>query len=113
MTGIAKFVQFVLIAVLGSAGATIVTGNGLNWNTLVLLIGAAVLFFKKNTVTQPWARAAIAVFTAGATVLVSAWTDQVVSAEEVVQILLAVLGAIQVGVVSDNEPLTGEEPISA
>lgn len=108
MTGIAKFVQFVLIAVLGSAGATIVTGNGLNWNTLVLAIGAAALFFKKNSVSQPWARMAIAVFTAGAAVLVSAWTDQLIGAEEWVQILLAVLGAVQVGVVSDNE-----EPISA
>lgn len=103
MNGIVKFVNFVVIAVLGSAGVSVVTGNGLNWNTAVLALGAAALFFKSNTVSQPWARMAIAVFTAGVTVLVSAWTDQVVSAEEVVQILLAVLGAVQVGVVSDNE----------
>lgn len=108
MNGIVKFVNFVVIAVLGSAGVSVVTGNGLNWNTLVLALGAAALFFKQNTVTQPWARMAIAVFTAGVTVLVSAWTDQVISAEEWVQIILAVLGAVQVGVVSDNE-----EPISA
>jgi len=70
---------------------------------LVLAIGAAVVYAKANTVTQPWAKAAVAVFTAGATVLVSAWTDQAVSAEEVVQIVLAILGAFQVGLVSNQE----------
>lgn len=103
MIGIAKFLQYLVISVLGSAGVSLVTGNGLNWNTLVLAIGAAAVYFKANTVSQPWAKAAVAVFTAGAAVLVSAWTDQVVSSEELVQIILAVLGAVQVGVVS-NQP---------
>ncbi len=100
----AKFFQYLLIAVVGSIIAAFPNGyTGAEITTIVVLgLGAAAVFFKENTPTQPWAKMAVAVFTAGVTVLVSAWTDGHIDATELTSIILAVLGAVQVGTVSNN-----------
>jgi hypothetical protein len=100
----AKFVQYVLIAVVGTVVVALSDwhlDNGEIVNILVLVAGAAGVFFKANTPTQPWAKMAVAVFTAGVTVLVSAWTDYHIDGQELTAIILAVLGAVQVGAVQN------------
>ena len=98
----AKFIQYVILAVLGSAAGGALIDGGFKDKTLwygviVVAIGAATVYFKANTVTQPHAKTAIAIFTAGALVLVSAWSDQRITTQEVVQIIMAVIGAVQIG----------------
>lgn len=100
-----KFIQYVLITVLGSTGAAMFDGGGLSTteviNIMVLSVTAAGVFLKSNTPTQPWAKAAVAIFGAGATVLAASWTDQALDSTEVCQIFLALIGAIQVGTVAN------------
>jgi ABC-type Fe3+-siderophore transport system permease subunit len=101
----AKFFNYVLIAVVG----TLVAGLS-DWhltsdeivNILILAGGAAAVYLKANTPEQPWAKMLVAVFVAGVTVLVSAWSDYHISGEELTAIILAVLGAIQVGAAANS-----------
>lgn len=103
-----KFAQYVLLAVIGGTGAALFTAQG--WtkpvliNALVLAITAAGVYLKSNSPTQPWAKTAVAVFGAGATVLASAWTDRHIDPAEWAQIATAVIAAIQVGVVANVPP---------
>lgn len=106
MVGIEKAVQYVLIAVLGSTGATAlitwsITDRTVWIGLIVTALGALATWWKENTPTQPWAKQAVGIFTAAVLVLVSAWTDQRITAAEVVQILMAALGAWQVGTVAN------------
>ena len=88
-----KFAHYLAVATLGSGVAVpLLTGHGLNWNTVIFIAGALAVWFTKNTPRQPWARTVTAAYVAGAAVLASAWTDQHISAEEWTQILLALLG---------------------
>lgn len=103
-----KFVLYVIIAVLGSAGASLLSPGGLHgaalFNVLVLALTAAVVYWKGNTPTQPWAKTLVAVFGAGVTVLVSAWSDGHIDSTEIVQIILAMLGVVQVGAANNVLP---------
>lgn len=98
-----KFAHYLVVAALGSGiGVPLLTGHGLNWNTVVFFVGAVALFFTNNTPRQPWARVVTASYVAGAALLVSAWTDQHISAEEWIQIILALLGTSVVGSAADE-----------
>lgn len=107
-----KFILFVVTAVLGSAGVSLVSPDGLSGqnllNVVVLALTAAGVYFKANTPTQPWAKTVVAVFGAGVAVVISAWTDRAFDSFEVVQIVLAVLGALQVAVAANVPP--GSQP---
>ena len=107
MLGVEKFVQYILIAVLGSTGATALITGDLTDRTVVIglivtALGAAATYLTRNTPTQPWAKQAVAVFAAAVLVVVDAWTDGAFSAAEFVQVLLAGLGAWQVGTVANS-----------
>jgi len=109
--GIGKAVQYVLIAVLGSTGATaLITGNLADQTVLIGLgvtaLGALATWWTGNTPEQPWAKQAVGIFTAAVLVVVAAWTDQQVTSAEVVQVLLAALGAWQVGAVKNKGSVT-------
>jgi drug/metabolite transporter (DMT)-like permease len=102
----AKLIQYVLLAVLGSTGAAALLNGGFHDRTIwiglaITAAGAAVAFFKANTVTQPHAKQAIAIFTAGVLAVVAAWTDGRIDPSEWAQILFAVVGAVQIGVVGN------------
>lgn len=100
-----KFAQYVLIAVVGGAGAALFDGHGLSRgelaNIAVLAVTAVSVYFAKNSPTQPWAKTAVAVLGAGVAVLASAWSDHKIAPAELQQIALAVLGAVGVGVVAN------------
>ena len=107
MPGIQKFVIYVLTAVLGGTGITLVLAG--DFSDRVVLIGlgitaatAVVTYFKENSPSQPWAKQAVAI--AGATVLAItfAWTDHHFAVDEIPAILLAFLGAWQVGTVANT-----------
>lgn len=93
----AKFIFFVLAAIVGSGVAMFSDGH-VNSNEVinlgVMAVGAIVLFFKANTVTQPLAKEVVAVFTAVAVVLASAWTDQRFSNDEIAQMAFAFFGTL-------------------
>jgi hypothetical protein len=112
MQGIEKLVQYILIAVLGSTGGTALVTREFDRTVVITLVvtalGAAGTYFTRNTPTQPWAKQAVGIFTAAVLVVVAAWTDHVFTAEEIVGVLLAALGAWQVGTVANTE-----RPISA
>lgn len=107
-----KLVQFVLIAVVGGTGAALFDGHGISGaelaNIVVLAVTAVSVYFVANTPEQPWAKTAVAVLGAGVTVLTSAWSDQRLSPTEIQQIVLAVLGAVGVGVTANVPP--GPQP---
>jgi uncharacterized membrane protein len=103
-----KAIQYVLLAVLGGTGASVlVTGDFSDSTVLIGLLvtglTAAATFLKKNTPTQPWAKQAVAIFGAAVLAVVAAWTDQSFSPAEVIQIIAAALGAWQVGTVANVE----------
>lgn len=105
--GIQKLLQYVLIAVLGSTGATaLITGDLTNRTVVIGLVvtalGAVATYFTENTPQQPWAKQAAVILAAAVLVVVNAWTDQQFTAAEVVQVLLAALGAWQVGTVANS-----------
>jgi peptidoglycan/LPS O-acetylase OafA/YrhL len=106
-----KIVQFVVLAIGGAFAVAIrdghITGQE-TANLVVLAAGALVLFWKKNTPTQPWAKTAVAVFTVGVSAVVAAWTDSVITIDEWVQIFLAVVGAVGVATVANVPP--GPQP---
>jgi hypothetical protein len=108
MPGIEKLIQYVLIAVLGSSSGTVLVTREFDRTTVITLIvtalGAVGVFLTKNTPTQPWAKQAVGIFTAAVLVVTSAWTDHAFTAEEIVAVLLAALGAWQVGTVANSEP---------
>jgi drug/metabolite transporter (DMT)-like permease len=107
-----KLAQYVLIAVVGGTGAALFDGRGLSKSELaniaVLAVTAVSVYFARNTPTQPWAKTAVAVLGAGVAVLTSAWSDHRISPVEIQQIVLAVLGAIGVGVTANVPP--GPQP---
>ena len=101
----AKFVQYVLIAVVGTLVAALSDWNlsgDESTNLIILTLGAGAVYLKANTPSQPWAKMLVAVFVAGVTVLVSAWSDYHISGEELTAIILAVLGAVQVGAAANT-----------
>jgi hypothetical protein len=107
MLGIEKLIQYVLIAVLGSTGATaLITGDLSDRTVLIGLVvtalGAVATYLKANTPAQPWAKQAVAVFVAAVLVVVDSWTDHSFTSAEIVQVLLAAIGAWQVGTVANT-----------
>lgn len=111
MIGIEKFIQYVLIAVLGSTGATALITGDLTDRTVVIglvvtALGAAGTFLTKNTPSQPWAKQAVGVFTAAVLIVVNAWTDGAFSSAELVQVILAAVGAWQVGTVANRDAVS-------
>jgi peptidoglycan/LPS O-acetylase OafA/YrhL len=107
-----KAANYVLIAVLGSLGVILSDRHGVNTGQVLNLIAvgltAAVLYAKANTPEQPYAKAVIAVLGAGVTVFASAVTDGRIDTTEWVQIVLALLGALQVATVANVPP--GPQP---
>jgi peptidoglycan/LPS O-acetylase OafA/YrhL len=112
---ILKAANYVLIAVLGSLGAILTDRHGVNagqvLNLVAVALTAAIVWAKANTPDQPYAKAAVAVLGAGITVFVSAVSDGHVDATELVQIVLALLGALQVATVANVPP--GPQPEAA
>lgn len=107
MLGIEKFLIYVVTAVVGSTAITAILAGGFNdrvvWIDLAVTAATAALtWWKANTPTQPWAKQAIALFGAGVLAFVSAWTDHQISLTEIPAIVLAVLGALQVGVIANT-----------
>jgi hypothetical protein len=107
MLGVEKFLVYVVTAVVGSTAITAILAGGLNntvvWVDLVITAATAALtWLKANTPTQPWAKQAIALFGAGVLAFVSAWTDHQITLTEIPAIVLAILGALQVGVVANT-----------
>jgi peptidoglycan/LPS O-acetylase OafA/YrhL len=106
-----KIVQFVVLGVGGAFAVAIRDGHITGpeaANLLILAAGALVLFFKRNTPAQPWAKTAVAIATIGVAAVVSAWTDNVITSDEWVQIFLAVVGAANAGTVANVPP--GPQP---
>lgn len=112
MLGIEKLIQYVLIAVLGSTGATAFITQDFSKTVVIGLVvtalGAAGTYLTANTPSQPHAKMAVGIFTAAVLVVVDAWTDHAFTPAEIVQVLLAAAGAWQVGAVRN----TGQRPIS-
>lgn len=93
----AKFLFFVIAAVVGAAIAMFADGVVTNHeliNVAVLAVGAALLFFKGNTASQPLAKEVIAVFSAAAVVLVASWSDGHIGNDEWTQIAMAAFGVL-------------------
>jgi fucose permease len=107
-----KAANYVLIAVLGSLGAILTDRHGVNagqiLNLVAVALTAAIVYAKANTPDQPYAKTVIAVLGAGVTVFASAVTDGHVDVTELVQIALALLGALQVATVANVPP--GPQP---
>jgi H+/Cl- antiporter ClcA len=107
-----KAANYVLIAVLGSLGTILADRSGVSTGQILNLIAvgltAAVVFAKANTPEQPYAKTVIAVLGAGVTVFASAVTDGRIELTEIVQIVLALLGALQVATVANVPP--GPQP---
>ena len=104
-----KLIQFVLLAIGGTVAVDLRDGHIDDWGTLgVLAAGAVVLYFKRNTPSQPHAKAAVAVFTAGVAAVTSAWSDHVFTAEEITGVFLALVASVNVGTVANNPP--GPQP---
>jgi hypothetical protein len=102
-----KFFVYVLVAVLGSTGiTTILTGDFTNKVVLISLgvtaATAALVWLKENTPTQPWAKQVIAILGAAVAAFVFAWTDHRITVTEIPPIILAVLGAWQVGTLANS-----------
>lgn len=107
-----KLIQFVILAIGGTFAVDIRDGSitGQERVTLaVLAAGAVVLFFKRNTPTQPHAKAVVAVFAAGVAAVTSAWTDNVFTPEEIVSVFLALVAAVNAGTVANVPPGTQPE----
>lgn len=109
----AKFINYLLIAVVSPAALALSDGELTGQevvNVAILALGAAAVYFKENTVTQPAAKAAVAVFTAVVTAVVAAWGDYHFSADEIATIVLAGLGAVQVWLVANSASRSGSVP---
>jgi hypothetical protein len=105
--GIQKLVQYVLIAVFGSTGATaLITGDFTDRTVLIGLavtaLGALGTYLTENTPKQPWAKQAVGIFAAAVLIVVDTWTDQQFTSAELVQVILAALAAWQVGTVANS-----------
>jgi hypothetical protein len=107
-----KAANYVLIAVLGSLGAILADRHGINAGQILNLVAvgltALAVYAKANTPDQPYAKAAIAVFGAAVAAFASAVTDGHIDSTELVQIGLALFGAIQVATVANVPP--GPQP---
>lgn len=109
-----KLIQFVLLAIGGTFAVYVRNGHigRTEWVTLgVYAAAAVVLYFKRNTPTQPHAKAVVAVFAAGVAAVTSAWTDGVFTHEEIVSVFLALVAAINTGTVANVPP--GPQPEAA
>lgn len=106
-TGMARYwklVQFVLLAIGGSLIAAWADGQitGNEWVTLgILALGAVGVWFKRNTVEQPSAKAAVAIVTAAAAALATYWSDLRFDNAELVMLVLAVAAAVNVDKVAN------------
>jgi len=106
--GLQKLVAYVLVAVLGSTGITTILSGDFT-NTVVLIsLGvtaatAVVTWWKANTPKQPWAKQAVAIFGAVVLAFAYAWTDKQIASDEIAPILLALVGAWQVGTVRNSD----------
>lgn len=112
-----KALNYVLIAVLGSLGTILADRSGLSFGQILNLVAvgltAAVVYGKANTPDQPHAKAVIAVLGAGVTVFASTVTDGRIELTEIVQIVLALLGALQVATVANVPPGPQPEAVEA
>jgi hypothetical protein len=96
------------MAVVGSTSVTTILTGGLNDRTVWIDLAvtgttAALTWWKANTPSQPWAKLVVALLGAGALAFAFAWTDHAITPDEVPAILLAVLGALQVGAVANTQ----------
>jgi hypothetical protein len=66
-------------------------------NVVVLAAAALHVYNTANTEGWRWAKAIAAGIAAAAVVLISAWSDQLLTAAEIVQMAIAVLAAVGVG----------------
>lgn len=107
-----KAALYVLIAVLGSLGTILADRSGVNGGQILNLIAvgltALVVYGKANTPDQPHAKAVVAILGAGVVVFASAVTDGRIDSTEIVQIVLALLGSLQVATVANIPP--GPQP---
>lgn len=107
-----KAANYVLIAVLGSLGTILTDHQHLDFGHVLNLVAvgltAVVVFAKANTPDQPFAKAVVAILGAGVTVFASSVTDGSIDTTEIIQIALAVLGAVQVATVANVPP--GPQP---
>lgn len=109
-----KLVQYVVLAIGGAFTVAIHDGSidGHDWvNLAILAAGAIAVYFARNTPSQPWSKTVVAVFTAGVTVLTSAWTDGTIGVDEWVQVAMALVAALNVGLVANVPP--GPQPQAA
>jgi uncharacterized membrane protein YdbT with pleckstrin-like domain len=101
----AKFVLYVLTAVLGSTAAGSLIAGDLTsdvlWGTLVTVLGAVAVFIKANTPTQPQAKKVLALVSVVVLAVVDAATDHMITSAEWAQILLALVGAFGTGWVNN------------
>lgn len=99
-----KLVHYVVVTVLASGvGVPLLQGEGFNLVTLVAVLGAVGVWWKANTPTQPHAKALVASYVAGVTVL-AATVEGGITAVEWQQILLAFLGRFAVRDGANNPP---------
>ncbi len=116
MLGIEKFLIYVITAVVGSTAITAILAGEINdrtvWiNLAITAVTAALAWWKANTPTQPWAKQVIAITGAGVLAFVSAWTDHQITALELPAIILALLGAWNIGQVQNNMTVPASAPI--
>lgn len=109
--GVEKLIAYVLIAVLGGGSINILLAgdydNTTVWIGLVVTAAtAAALWLKENTPTQSWAKQAVAIFGAVVLAVAYAWTDEKITADEVVAIAIALVGAWQAGTVGNTPAAT-------
>jgi uncharacterized membrane protein YfcA len=102
-----KFFVYVLVAVLGSTGITTILKGDFTDKVVLISLGitavtAALVWLKENTPEQPWAKQVIAILGAAVAAFVFAWTDHRIEVAEISPILLAILGAWQVGTVANK-----------
>lgn len=98
----AKLILFLVTAVLGSnVAAALVIGDWTNptvlWGLGITLAGSLAMFLKANTPEQPNAKKVVGILTVVLLAVVDAATDHRFSPDEIVQILLVLVGALGVG----------------
>jgi accessory gene regulator protein AgrB len=110
-----KGVVFVLMGLV--APLAVYVRDGLTTTELISLIvlalGAAATFAKSNTFEWPAAKAVIAVATAVVSVVVAAWTDNVITGEEWAAIALAFFGALSTWLAGHDNVRLGLAPAVA
>lgn len=105
-----KMAGAVLATVLAALVPILGAGNGITadqWiNVAIIGVGACAVFAAPNVPGAAYTKTILAVLTAALTVLVSVISDGLTSAE-IIQVALAVLGALGVVGLKNTDPKTG------